>query len=122
MNLELLITAPLAIQLHLWAAVAAFAIGGTLALIAFIAISSFGIHEIDVWHGFSPIHLISIYVLVMLPLGVWHVRRGNVASGMILSSFRVPQPWARLAGGEAGVRSDLRGNRVRWRSIGQMFG
>ena len=96
MNLQLLLNAPLAVQLHLWTAVAAFAIGcanlirtkGTashkflgriwVTLIAVVALSSFWIHDINVWHGFSPIHLISIYVLVMVPLGVWHVRRGNI--------------------------------------------
>ncbi len=96
MNLDILFGAPLAIQLHLWAAVVAFGIGcanlmrakGTashkilgrvwVTLIAVVAISSFWIQEIDVWRGFSPIHLISIYVLVMLPLGIWHIRKGNV--------------------------------------------
>jgi len=96
MDLQLLVSAPFAVQLHLLSAVAAFAIGcanllrlkGTathkflgwawVALMLVVAISSFWIHDIDIWNGFSPIHLISIYVLVTVPYGIWHIRRGNI--------------------------------------------
>ena len=39
-----------------------------------VAISSFWIHDMRVWGPWSPIHLLSILVLVMLPLGVYFAR------------------------------------------------
>jgi uncharacterized membrane protein len=45
---------------------------------AVIALSSFFIHEIKMVGPFSPIHLLSIFTLVMLPLAVLHARRHNV--------------------------------------------
>jgi len=44
-----------------------------------IVASSFFIHEIRLWGPFSPIHLLSIFTLVMLPLAVWHAHRHRVA-------------------------------------------
>ena len=41
------------------------------AFILTVAASFFGIHKIRQWHGFSLIHLISIYVLAKVPLAVW---------------------------------------------------
>jgi uncharacterized membrane protein len=88
MSLAPLLNAPPVIQLHAFAAMAAFALGlvqfaapkGTLPhrtigwiwvlLLATIAISSFWIHTIRLWGPFSPVHLISIFTLVMLPLAV----------------------------------------------------
>jgi len=29
--------------------------------------------------GFTPIHAFTLLVAVMLPLGIWHIRRGNLA-------------------------------------------
>ena len=49
-----------------------------VALLAIIAISSFWIHKIRLWGPFSPIHLISIFALVMLPIGVWRRTRHKV--------------------------------------------
>ena len=43
-----------------------------------IAVSSFWIHEIRLVGPFSPIHLLSIFTLVMLPLAVLHARRHRV--------------------------------------------
>ncbi len=43
-----------------------------------IAGSSFWIHEIRLWGPWSPIHLLSIFTLVMLPLGMWRARVHNV--------------------------------------------
>ena len=81
MTLEPLLDASLAIKIHLAAVVPAAILGayllmrrkGTpvhrllgkiwLALMVITAISSFFIHELNMFHGFSPIHLISIYVL-----------------------------------------------------------
>jgi uncharacterized membrane protein len=47
-------------------------------LLALIALSSFFIHEIRLIGPFSPIHLLSIFTLVMLPLAVAHARRHEV--------------------------------------------
>jgi uncharacterized membrane protein len=96
MNLAPLTNAHFAIQLHAYAALAAFALGvvqlagpkGTLphralgyswvALMLIVAISSFWIHDIRLWGIWSPIHLLSIFTLAMLPLGVTYARRHNV--------------------------------------------
>ena len=43
-----------------------------------VAISSFRIHTIR-WLGpWSPIHLLSLWTVVMLPLSVWLARRGEI--------------------------------------------
>jgi uncharacterized membrane protein len=96
MDLTPLTRAPLAIQLHAYAALAAFGLGlvqlarakGTtshralgytwVALMIVVAASGFWIHEIRLWGPWSPIHLLSIFTLVMLPLGVLHARHHNV--------------------------------------------
>lgn len=96
MDLSPLTTAPFAFQLHAYAALAAFGLGvvqlarvkGTtqhralgytwVALMLVVAISSFWIHDLRVWGPWSPIHLLSIFSLIMLPLGVTYARRHNV--------------------------------------------
>jgi uncharacterized membrane protein len=96
MNLAPLTNAPFAIQLHAYAALAAFVLGavqlvrvkGTtqhralgytwVGLMLIVAISSFWIHDMRVWGPWSPIHLLSIFTLTMLPLGVHYARRHNV--------------------------------------------
>jgi uncharacterized membrane protein len=47
-------------------------------LMVVVAGSSFFIHELRVWGEWSPIHLLSIFTLVMLPLAVMHARRHRV--------------------------------------------
>src|SRR6202140_4688618 len=92
----LLDTAP-AIPVHAFAAMAAFVLGvvqlvapkGTLphrtlgwiwvALMATVAASSFWIHQIRLLGPWSPIHLLSIFTLAMVPLGVWKAHRHQVA-------------------------------------------
>jgi uncharacterized membrane protein len=92
MNFAPLTHAPLAIQLHAYAAMAAFALGvvqlagvkGTtrhralgytwVALMLVVALSSFWIHDMRVWGPWSPIHLLSIMALVMLPLAIYFAR------------------------------------------------
>jgi uncharacterized membrane protein len=94
MNFAPLTSAPLAIQLHAYAALAAFLLGivqlarlkGTashraigyvwVGLMLIVAISSFWIHELRPW---SPIHLLSILTLVMLPYGIAMARTGVVS-------------------------------------------
>jgi len=96
MNLAPLLDAAPAIPLHAFAAMAAFALGlvqfaapkGTLphrtigwiwvTLMTVIAASSFFIHGIKLVGPFSPIHLLSIFTLVMLPLAVLRARRHDV--------------------------------------------
>src|SRR6201989_3278455 len=97
MTLAPLLDAAPAIPLHAFAAMAAFALGvvqlaapkGTLPhrtlgwiwvlLMLGVAISSFFIHTIRLWGPWSPIHLISIFALVMLVVGVTAARRHVVA-------------------------------------------
>jgi uncharacterized membrane protein len=96
MSLAPLLAAPAVIQVHAFAAMAAFALGivqlaapkGTLphrtigyawvALLATIAISAFWIHEIRLVGPFSPIHLLAIFALINLPIAVMYARRHNV--------------------------------------------
>src|SRR5437868_8680124 len=96
MSLGPLLNASPVIQVHAFAAMAALTLGivqlaapkGTLphrtigwiwvALMAVIAVSSFWIHQLRLVGPFSPIHLLSIFTLVMLPLAVIHARRHNV--------------------------------------------
>lgn len=96
MSLAPLLEAAPAIPLHAFAAVAAFVLGlvqfaapkGTLphrtigwiwvALMAVVAASSFWIHQIRLVGPFSPIHLLSIFTLVMLPLAVWRAHTHRV--------------------------------------------
>jgi uncharacterized membrane protein len=96
MTLAPLLDAPSVIQIHAFAAITAFAVGlvqltapkGTTShrligwswamLMLAVAISSLFIHQIRLWGPWSPIHLLSILVLVTLPLAVRHARRHNV--------------------------------------------
>src|SRR6267142_237627 len=96
MSLAPLLDAEPVIQLHAFAAMAAFALGivqlaapkGTLphrtigwiwiVLMAIVGASSFWIHQLRLWGPWSPIHLISIFTLVTLPLAVWAAHRHAV--------------------------------------------
>jgi uncharacterized membrane protein len=96
MSLEPLLAAPLSTQVHAFAAMAAFALGavqlaapkGTLphrtvgwlwvALMVTVATTSFWIHDLRVWGQWSPIHLLSIFTLIMLPPAVIHAMRHRV--------------------------------------------
>jgi uncharacterized membrane protein len=48
-------------------------------LMATVAASSFWIHEVRLLGPWSPIHLLSIFTLIMLPIAVWRARRHRVA-------------------------------------------
>jgi uncharacterized membrane protein len=98
MSLAPLLDAAPAIPLHALAAMTAFALGlvqfaapkGTLphrtlgwiwvGLMALVAISSFWIHQIRLVGPWSPIHLLSIFTLTMLPLAVWRAHTHQVAA------------------------------------------
>jgi len=97
MSLGPLLSAPPPIPWHAFAALAALAIGGAqlalpkgttrhrvmgyawAALMLVIAISSFWIQQIRLIGPFSPIHILSIIVLITVPLAVWHAHRHRVA-------------------------------------------
>ena len=96
MSFAPLLEAARAIPLHAFAAMAAFVLGtvqltapkGTLphralgwvwvALMLVVALSSLWIHQIRLVGPWSPIHLLSIFALVMLALGVMAARTHNV--------------------------------------------
>ena len=97
MSLAPLFDAAPAIPVHAFAAMTAFVLGvvqlaapkGTLphrtlgwiwvCLMLGVAISSFWIHEIRLVGPWSPIHLLSIFVLITVPLAVWKAHRHQVA-------------------------------------------
>jgi uncharacterized membrane protein len=49
-----------------------------VALMLAVTLSSFWILEVRDGAGFSPIHLLSAWMLVALGLAIWNIRRGNV--------------------------------------------
>ncbi|WP_027546638.1 DUF2306 domain-containing protein [Bradyrhizobium sp. WSM2254] len=97
MSLAPLLQAAPAIPLHAFAAMAALVLGlvqfaapkGTVphrtigwiwvVLMAVVAASSFWIHQIRLVGPFSPIHVLSIFTLVVLPLAVWRAHTHRVA-------------------------------------------
>jgi uncharacterized membrane protein len=102
MSLAPLLDAASPIPLHAVAAMSAFVLGvvqlaapkGTLPhrtigwiwvlLMAMVAASSFRIHLIRLVGPWSPIHLLSIFVLVMLPLAVWRAHTHRVADHRLI--------------------------------------
>jgi uncharacterized membrane protein len=97
MTLAPLLSASPAIQFHAFAAMSAFVLGivqfsapkGTLphrtigwiwvTLMFVVSVSAFFIHQIRLWGPWSPIHLLAIFTLIMLPLAVWQAHRHRVA-------------------------------------------
>ena len=49
-----------------------------VSLMAIVCATSFWIHDLRMWGIWSPIHLLSIFTLAMLPLAVLHARRHRV--------------------------------------------
>jgi uncharacterized membrane protein len=107
MTLAPLLAAAPVIQVHAFAAMAAFVLGvvqlaapkGTLphrtvgwiwvALMTVVAVSAAFIHQIRLWGPWSPIHLLSILTLVALPIAVWRAHRHDVRAhrGTMLGLF-----------------------------------
>jgi uncharacterized membrane protein len=105
MTLAPLLAASPAIQMHAFAALAAFAIGivqltvpkGTFAhrtvgwlwvvLMLAVSVSAFWIHSIRLWGPWSPIHLLAIFTLIMVPVGLLHALRDRV----------VPHKWTMMS-------------------------
>jgi len=97
MNLAPLLDATPPIPLHAVAAMSAFVLGvvqlaapkGTLphrtigwiwvCLIVSVAVSSFWIHQNRLIGPWSPIHGLSIFTLLIVPVGVWMAHRHRVA-------------------------------------------
>src|ERR1700688_3694741 len=97
MSVAPLLDAAPPIPVHAFAAMTAFALGvvqfaapkGTLPhrtigwiwvlLMATVAVSSFWIHQLRLFGPWSPIHLLSIFALLMLPLAVWRAHTHRVA-------------------------------------------
>ncbi|TKB33148.1 MAG: DUF2306 domain-containing protein [Mesorhizobium sp.] len=93
-----MLTAPPPIPWHAFAAFAALAIGGAqlalpkgttrhrvlgyawAALMLVVAVSSFWIQQIRLIGPFSPIHILSILVVVTAPLAVWYAHTHKVAA------------------------------------------
>src|SRR6266576_1743080 len=108
MSLAPLLDAAPAIPVHAFAAMAAFLLGvvqlaapkGTLphrtlcwvwiSLMVAVAVSSFWIHQIRLLGPLSPIHLLSIFTLVMLPLGAWSAHSHRVADPRRLMILTFP--------------------------------
>ena len=98
MSLAPLLDAAPAIPLHAFAAMTAFVLGvvqfaapkGTLPhrtigwiwvlLMVTVAISSFWIHQIRLLGPWSPIHLLSIFTLIVLPIAVWRAHHHDVTA------------------------------------------
>jgi uncharacterized membrane protein len=91
-----LLNASPAIQFHAFAAMGAFVLGvvqlsapkGTLphrtvgwiwvTLMFVVSISAFFIHQLRIWGQWSPIHLLAIFTLMMLPVAVWRAHKHEV--------------------------------------------
>ena len=99
MNLGLLFDISVVIQIHFFFAISAFVIGalqllwkkGTnfhkvmgrlwVAMMLIICVTSFWIKELmpnGIFLGYSPIHLLSIFVIFQITLGVYFARIGNI--------------------------------------------
>ena len=55
-----------------------------VSLMLAVAVSSFWIHQIRLVGPWSPIHLLSIFTLAMVPLRVWKARRHEVADHRLI--------------------------------------
>ena len=96
MTLAPLLAVSPAIQMHAFAAMTAFVLGvvqlsapkgtiphrtiGWIWVLLAVSISAFWIHQLRLWGPWSPIHLLAIFTLIMLPIGVLHARRHRVVS------------------------------------------
>src|SRR5262245_32139478 len=98
MSLDPLLAASFIVQVHAFAAMAAFVLGivqfaspkGTLphrtigyvwvGLMLLVAGSSFAIHGMRQWGPFSAIHVLSVMTLVLVPMAVLAARRHHVGT------------------------------------------
>jgi uncharacterized membrane protein len=98
MTLAPLLQASPAIQIHAVAAMAAFVLGGIqlaapkgtvphrglgwiwVGLMLVVSLTAFFIHQIRLWGIWSPIHLLAVFVLIMLPFGTLAAHRHDIRS------------------------------------------
>lgn len=145
MTLQPLLAAPPTTVAHAFAAMAAFVLGiaqfalpkGTVPhrtlgwcwvlLMAWVAVSSFSINTIRQFGPFSFVHVISAFVLVLLPLAVLSARRHEVRrhrrmmlslflGGLVVAgafTFMPGRIMSRVAAGQARGGADIGG--VTWR-------
>jgi uncharacterized membrane protein len=96
MTLAPLLHASPVIQIHAFATFAAMGLGGVqlalpkgsprhrafgyvwVGLMVLIAFSSLFIHTIRLWGPFSAIHLLSLWVLIIMPLAAWRASTGRM--------------------------------------------
>lgn len=96
MSLRPFFEASLAIQIHQIAAILALLLGAAVlwrrkgnsvhkrlgkvwvGLMLVTAFSSIFIHQIKMWGNYSPVHLLTLLVLVNMPLAIWYARRGDI--------------------------------------------
>ena len=109
--MDLLLSQKFPIPIHAMVAIAAIIIGGLqlflkkgtslhkfmgwvwILLILIVSFTSFFIHEINLWGKFSPIHLLSIWTIIAVVLGVYFARIGNIKRHKI---FMVYTYWLAL--------------------------
>ena len=100
MSFQPLLDAPLAVQFHVATVIPAAILGafiflrpkGTaihrllgkiwVALMVATSVSTFFIHELKVFYGFSPIHLLSIFTIYGCLQSVYFARRGDIRRHM----------------------------------------
>ncbi len=93
MTLAPLLEAPPVIRLHAAFAFAAIGLGAVqflaphrtvgrawATLMILVAGTSLFIHTIRMWGPWSPVHLLSLFTLAVVPLAVWRARRHEVKS------------------------------------------
>ena len=101
MTLAPLLHANAVIQIHAFVAFAAIGLGAAqlmlpkgsprhkmfgmvwVVLMGLIAFSSMFIHTIRIWGPFSPIHLLSVFVLVNVPYRGWLAYRGRIIDALV---------------------------------------
>ena len=49
-----------------------------VALMTFVAVSSFFIYELKIWGNYSPIHFLSVWTLLSIGAGIYYARIGNI--------------------------------------------
>lgn len=94
--MDLLLSQKFPIPIHAIIAIAAIIIGGLqlslkkgtslhkfmgrvwVGLMLIVSFTSFFIHELNIWGKYSPIHLLSIWTIIAVVLGVYFARIGNI--------------------------------------------
>jgi uncharacterized membrane protein len=49
-----------------------------IVLMTVVCVTAFFIHQLRTWGSWSPIHLLAVFTLVMLPIAVWRAHRHEV--------------------------------------------